>query len=124
MRLLKIGTIAASALLWAIFPTIYTFFLTVFIVWAVFRLDPRIMLMVAGIFVVLVALFSYLHNDAFAEMFASYVFFLLFIAVGLWIIRALEPRTPKSKPDEAPPGPKRYRRLFPKVPADIKTRLP
>ncbi len=77
------------ALAWVFVPGVYTFFISVLIVWAAFRLDSR---MVAGSALALLVLIPVLlatDNQDKAEQFAVYVFFLLSITVVLQILETL-----------------------------------
>lgn len=97
-RVVQIAAVAVLALVWVFIPGVYTFFVSVLVVWAAFRLDSR---MVAGSALLLLVMIPVLlatdHQDQ-AELFAVYVFFLLSITVVLQILELMLDSSPVAAP--------------------------
>lgn len=78
---------------WFFMPGVYTFFVTIFIFWAVFRLDSRIIAAVTLLFLMVVPLFLLVGNQQRANQMAVYVFSLLVVTVALQTVELVtEPR--------------------------------
>ena len=87
-------------LLWLLVSPTTAFFWTLFIVWAVFRLDSRMIGIGALVLLVLIPItLSFKRFEGMSEQLAIYVFFLFCITVALQILELRhEPKERQAKP--------------------------
>jgi len=85
--LLRFTTICIVLLLWFLFSPVTAFFWTLFLIWAVFRLDARIIGVGALTLLIMIPItLSLPLYEWMAEQLAVYVFYLLSITVALQMI--------------------------------------
>ncbi len=84
-KVMQGGAVLAVALLWLLMPSIYTFFITIFLFWAAFHFDSRIIAGVALLFLAFIPFLLAFGRQVLAEQFAVYVFLLLAITVALQV---------------------------------------
>lgn len=89
---LKISGLIVVFLLWVFVAPTTAFFWSVFLLWATWRLDARIIGAVALAFLVTIPALLYIGQDIRAEQLAVYVYFLLAITVVLEIIEMMRTR--------------------------------
>jgi hypothetical protein len=83
--------------LFSFFPPVGAFFTAIFVVFLFFRIDPRILGIVAIALLVSIPLFQYYEMNERAEQMAVYVYFLLVIIVVLQILDSKKNNNQKSE---------------------------
>jgi hypothetical protein len=110
----KIVSLTIVILLWILATTQYAFIWTLFIIWATYKFDERILGWTALLFFMCIPVFLFQNNQMKAERMATYTYFLLIMIVALQFLdqfnqakgrRALKKKLYKMPNNEISPEP-------------------